>query len=231
MADASLRLERYAAVAALPACALGSAVSADIIYTELNTSIYNDSTTLVMAGATVAIYAINYNFTYSSWPVFGLNYMDAFMAGGGIALNGASSAFGNYPGAQGFAAGDEIGAGANFGGSFSFANLVNSYQYLKDDYITAASGGDWFAGYGGQSRLFLGVEIGNESDVNYGWVDISWSAAGGAVIHGYAYESDVNTAIVAGATESAAVVPGAPTAVGLIGLAAGAAGIRRKRSA
>ena len=228
MAVASLRLERYAAVAALPACALGSAATADIIYTELNTSIYNDTTSFTMAGATFAFSA--YNLSYSG--VLGLHYLDGIAQGGAIALNGFTSYFGAYPGAQGFAADEEIGAGANFGGSLSWANLAVSYTYAKNDLITGSAAGDWFAGYGGQSRLFLGVEIENGSDVNYGWIDISWSMTDGATIHGYAYESDVNTAIVAGATESnAPVVPGAPTAVGLVGLAAGAAGIRRKRSA
>lgn len=228
MAVASSRLDRYAAVAALPACAVGTAASADIIYTELNTSIYNDTTSFTMAGATVAFSA--YNLSYSGF--LGLFYLDGIVQGGGIALNGGTSYFGNYPQAQGFAADEEIGAGANFGGSLSWANLANSYTYAKSDLITGSAAGDWFAGYGGQSRLFLGVEIENGSDVNYGWIDVSWSPVDGAVIHGYAYETNVNTAIIAGATESSGpVVPGAPTAVGLVGLAAGAAGIRRKRSA
>ena len=229
MAVASLRLERYAAVAALPACALGSAATADIIYTELNTSIYNDTTSFTMAGATISFSA--YNLSYSGF--LGLFYLDVIAQGGGFALNGGTSYFGNYPGAQGFAADEEIGAGANFGGSLSWANLAVSYTYAKSDLITGSAAGDWFAGYGGQSRLFLGVEIdAGAGDVNYGWIDVSWSGLTGATIHGYAYETNVNTAIVAGATEgSGPVVPGAPTAVGLVGLAAGAAGIRRKRSA
>ena len=120
---------------------------------------------------------------------------------------------------------EEIGAGASFGGSLSKANLAATYTYIKSSF---GSDGDWAA----EPRLFLGVEIANGSDVNYGWIDVSWSGLTGAVIHGYAYETDVNTAIIAGATESSGpVVPGAPTAVGLVGLAAGAAGIRRKRSA
>ena len=232
MAVASSRLERYAVAAALPACALSSAASADIIYTELNTSIYDTTTSFTMASASVTIKALNTNLTISSAAVYGFNYMDALVAGGAIALDGGASYFGMFPLAQGFAAGEEIGVGANFGGDSNWANLVNSYTYLKSSYIGSASGGDWFAGYGGESRLFLGVEIANDSDVNYGWIDIGWSALGGAVIHGYAYETNVNTAIIAGATESSGpVVPGAPTAVGLVGLAAGAAGIRRKRSA
>ena len=155
MAVASLRLERYAAVAALPACALGSAATADIIYTELNTSIYNDTTSFTMAGATISFSA--YNLSYSGF--LGLFYLDVIAQGGGFALNGGTSYFGNYPGAQGFAADEEIGAGANFGGSLSWANLAVSYTYAKSDLITGSAAGDWFAGYGGQSRLFLGVEI------------------------------------------------------------------------
>ncbi len=225
MAVASLRLERYAALAALPACALGSVVTADIIYTELNLSIRKDTTSFTMADAMVLISAYE-----STSDVWGRRYLGASIAGGGIALNGGMSVYDDYPEAQGFAAGEAIGEGALFGEWSSWANLAVSYSHdVKDD--SSVSGGDWFAEYDGESRLYLGVEIANGSDVNYGWIDIGWSNRGRADIYGYAYETDVNTAIVAGATESAPVVPGAPTAVGLVGLAAGAAGIRRKRSA
>ncbi|MEE2971677.1 MAG: hypothetical protein VX672_01005 [Planctomycetota bacterium] len=230
MAVASLCLERYAAIVALPACALGSAAAADIIYTEVNEWIYNETIDFTMAGASVRISADNWN-TFSSKR----NIMDAIVHGGAIALNGGSSAFGDFPEAEGFAAGEEIGAGANFGGSSSWANLAATFS---DSKYNLDAGGDWQAFIDetelhAERRLFLGVKIANGSDVNYGWIDITWEGdfEHGATIHGYAYESDVNTAIVAGATESAAVVPGAPTAVGLMGLAAGAAGIRRKRSA
>ena len=223
MALASPRLERYAAVAALPACALGSAATADIVYTELNTTIFGDETaSFTMAGASVRFSAFNYALTYYGTPVIQFNYLDAIVGGGGIALNGGLSYFGSFPSAQGFAAGEEIGAGASFGGSNSRANLAASYNYKSFSY---GSGGDWAA----ESRLFLGVELANGSDVNYGWIDVTWGGANGATIHGYAYETDVNTAIIAGAVP--VPVPGAPTAVGLMGLAAGASGIRRKRSA
>ena len=85
MAAASPRLERYAAVAALPACALGSAATADIIYTESNISIYNDTTSFTMAGATFAFDA--YNFSYSG--VFGIHYLDGVVLGGvEVAIDG-----------------------------------------------------------------------------------------------------------------------------------------------
>ena len=104
-------------------------------------------------------------------------------------------------------------------GSFDFAN----WDALDGYYDTGA--------IQRPDRGFLGIEIGTGGDVNYGWIDVTWTGSQ-AIIHGYAWESDTNTAINAGQTTSgAAVVPGAPTAVGLIGLAAGAAGIRRRRSA
>ena len=229
MAVASSRLDRYAAIAALPACAVGTAASADIIYTELNTSIFNETTSFAMGGASVLFSAANAQFlTSSGYLIYAVNYLDAIMSGGAIALGGGLSTAGIYQTAQGFAAGEEIGAGASFGGNLSWANLAGTYAFYSK---TLSSAGDWQNLFD-ETRLFLGVEIANGSDVNYGWIDVSWSGLTGATIHGYAYETDVNTAIIAGATESSGpVVPGAPTAVGLVGLAAGAAGIRRKRSA
>ena len=231
MAAASSRLERYAAVAALPACAIGSAAVGDIVYTELNTSIFEDETaSFTMGGAHVTFLALNTNLSGKTYGLtYARNELFAFMTGGGIALGSGLTTGGDYRTARGFASGEEIGAGASFGGSSSWANLARTlFSAYKDEYNSA---GDWQNLFE-ETRLFLGVEIANGSDVNYGWIDVSWSGITGATIHGYAYETDVNTAIVAGATESSGpVVPGAPTAVGLVGLAAGAAGIRRKRSA
>lgn len=112
--------------------------------------------------------------------------------------------------------------------SVSFINLnnVEVARTKSSNYVY----GNWDA-LDGDDRGFLGIEIGTGGDVNYGWIDVTWTGSQ-AIIHGYAWESDTNTAINAGQTTSgAAAVPGAPTAVGLIGLAAGAAGIRRRRSA
>lgn len=58
---------------------------------------------------------------------------------------------------------------------------------------------------------------------NYGWISVQWDGSF-VTVDGYAYETEANTAIAAGA------VP-APGAVGLLALAAGAAGLRRKRQA
>ncbi|MCP4833899.1 MAG: PEP-CTERM sorting domain-containing protein, partial [Phycisphaeraceae bacterium] len=61
-------------------------------------------------------------------------------------------------------------------------------------------------------------------EYNYGWVGVDWNVSTFELtISGFAYETNAGVAIEAGA------IP-APGALGLFGLAAGAAGIRRKRS-
>ena len=78
-------------------------------------------------------------------------------------------------------------------------------------------------GEGTQSG-FIGFGINNSGNgIQFGWISVTWDGTL-LTIDGYAYETEVQTAIEAGA------IPG-PGAMGLFGLAAGAAGIRRKRKA
>ena len=77
-------------------------------------------------------------------------------------------------------------------------------------------------GEGPQSG-YIGFGYLQDEGVGYGWISLSWDGSL-LTIDGYAYETDANIGIEAGA------VPG-PGAIGLFGLAAGAAGIRRKRQA
>ena len=81
--------------------------------------------------------------------------------------------------------------------------------------------GETESGYLGFTFESMGVN--GIPSLNYGWVSVSWDGTY-LSIDGYAYETDADTGIVAGA------IP-APGAIGLLGLAAGAAGIRRKRQA
>ena len=71
--------------------------------------------------------------------------------------------------------------------------------------------------------VFENMGVNGIPSLNYGWISVSWDGTY-LNIDGYAYETDADTGIVAGA------IP-APGAIGLLGLAAGAAGIRRKRQA
>ena len=75
-------------------------------------------------------------------------------------------------------------------------------------------------GEGPQSG-YVGFGYLQAEGVGYGWISLTWDGSL-LTIDGYAYETDANVGIEAG------TVPG-PGAMGLFGLAAGAAGIRRKR--
>ena len=93
------------------------------------------------------------------------------------------------------------------------------------------SKGEWALGVEDSVSGYMGFAFFNDAlaggdggtTPNYGWVSMSWDGAY-LTIDGYAIETDVGTAIQAGA------IP-APGAIGLLGLAAGAAGVRRKRQA
>ena len=91
---------------------------------------------------------------------------------------------------------------------------------------SVAWGATWNGLPGQEERGFAAFKI-REGSVQsdpgyYGWIDISWSNDGTLTIHGYAYNDVLDGSIHVGD------VP-APGALGLIGLAAGASGIRRKR--
>ena len=63
---------------------------------------------------------------------------------------------------------------------------------------------------------------------NYGWVNLTFTVNNGAVVTGFAFEDQVNTAILAGDTGVAVPEPGTWAAAAL--LAGGAAFVRwRKR--
>jgi hypothetical protein len=78
---------------------------------------------------------------------------------------------------------------------------------------------------GGSGYLGFAIEqqgLGEEA-YRYGWIGVTWDPSTFELtIDGFAYETDAGVGISAGA------IP-APGALGLFGLAAGAAGIRRKR--
>jgi hypothetical protein len=84
----------------------------------------------------------------------------------------------------------------------------------------------------GTNTAFVGVRLSNGADWNYGWIRITVPYninAGQATIVDWAYESNVNSAILAGAgAPSGGGVP-LPGAAALAALAAGASGVRGRR--
>ena len=85
------------------------------------------------------------------------------------------------------------------------------------------------AGHDSQGPGFMGisskVEDADGTEFRYGWIALDWDVTTFELtIEAFAYETEAGVGIAAGA------IP-APGAMGLFGLAAGAAGIRRKRQA
>lgn len=112
---------------------------------------------------------------------------------------------------------------------FASGDLIGSAGFLNDQgFGVKGSEGVWVEGpfaEGGSGFLGFAIEdqgLG-ESVYRYGWIGVAWDpSAFELTIDGFAYETDAGVGIAAGA------IP-APGALGLFGLAAGAAGIRRKR--
>jgi hypothetical protein len=136
---------------------------------------------------------------------------------GGIAFHvtpGGSKSSSKFPEFQRFAAGDLIGSTSK-AGSFALGAKGSDGKGGNGPFIDGGAG-------------YLGFQIETQSlgggEFHYGWIAVDWNASTFELtIDGFAYETDAGVGIEAGA------IP-APGALGLFGLAAGAAGIRRKRS-
>ncbi|MCP4012436.1 MAG: PEP-CTERM sorting domain-containing protein [Phycisphaeraceae bacterium] len=114
---------------------------------------------------------------------------------------------------QRFAAGDLIGSA----GSLNKSGIGVSG---KDEVFVEGPFAEGGSGYLGFAIEMEGV---GEEAYRYGWIGVAWDPSTFELtIDGFAYETDAGVGIAAGA------IP-APGALGLFGLAAGAAGIRRKR--
>jgi hypothetical protein len=107
---------------------------------------------------------------------------------------------------------------------FSEGDEIGVPGYLKGwaDFSGGSTGGNFNAQDGPVSG-YIGWGYLSESGVQgFGWLSLAWDGSL-LEIDGYAYETDYQTTIEAGA------IPG-PGALGLLGLAAGASGLRRKRA-
>ena len=140
---------------------------------------------------------------------------------------------------------------AGLGGGYTFSNLGNPYGFAANVKATIQSNNQqgvettfrsegqtmgtsrfWFGGQASflnpaaDTTKYLGFRLTLAGgDYRYGWVEYV-NSGGSVTVSRWAYESSVNTAIVAGAS-SAPTVPGLG---GLAALACGAAGVRRNRN-
>ncbi len=225
----SERLSTYRLIAAAPLAAIASGAAADIVYTEVDVQFggpgpqpFIESLQIGSIGVLDFIAGSN-----SDGPerVFGakagssaniqlLNDFSKPLGGGSKSKSGLAARF---------SAGDlielnsglvlqKIGVGSAGVSSKSGKGPKGFGNFVYDGEVQSG-----YLGFAFQNPAF-----GDES-VNYGWISVSWDGSFLA-IDGFAYETDADTGIAAGA------IP-APGAFGLFGLAAGAAGIRRKRQA
>lgn len=115
------------------------------------------------------------------------------------------------PLASGFEIGPDSGSGEEL-------EWYNSNPFYSDIIIGVnGSGGPVLIGPFVGQRAYMGVAFDIEGETHYGWIDIYVSDLGpGALIYGWGYETDPNTAIIAG------VVPEPSTvlllSLGLLGL-------------
>jgi hypothetical protein len=230
MSSFKQRIDRYVSAVTLPAIAVGGGgvaftniAEADIVYESVSLTFGGplngpDFNTLDMGFGSIKFLAG----TNSTGP-------EAFMGAKGnneiaLLVNGSGKSLSN------FSAGESIslvksnkpafvGVGAKVGTTGS-KGKGSGKTVSKGAWALGSE--DSVSGYMGFA-FFNNDGFGEGVTPNYGWVSMSWDGAY-LTIDGYAIETDVGTAIQAGA------IP-APGAIGLLGLAAGAAGMRRKRQA
>lgn len=242
------RLVKYAATAG--AVSAAATASADIIYSSVDvtiggTDVFEDYT-LNLDGLSGSIYLAAGGFTdtftgggksssiYGNIDVGGA-IIGAGKAGGNkvsIAVNKVTKMQGGLPTktAAGYEAGDKIPGKAAPGAVAKLAKSIQSSSFTYTSGATVNAFSSEFGELAGGDRMYFGfaVDVGEpfgDSLTKFGWLDLSWDAElKELTIHGYAYNTDGT--ILAGEMPTSTPVPGAG---GLLALAAGAAGLRRRR--
>lgn len=202
----SMSLDSYASLATLPvmAAAGGFGVMVDTLHADI---VYQDLSLTIGTGSSTSLSILGGGeFTVA---VSGSNFQITNSSADKMrVLNRVSSSKG-YGGVdlERFDEGEKISLGSSSKG--------------KTRNFAKSGAGDAFATSGeGPESGYVGFGIAREAGLNYGWIALEWDGSN-LTIDGYAYED-------AGGIINAGTIP-APGAIGLLGLAAGAAGLRRKR--
>ena len=221
------RIHRYAiAAASVPLATMTTtqSVVADIVYEGVGQTIGGAASDNFILSVGVGDFG-NLLFIGANDPGTGSAFVfgaggGSKTSGGGIEANaiGVHVNIGTSKGSvskidlQRFAAGDQIGS------TSKAASLgIGAASIGKGAKGPFADGGAGYIGFQIESDSLGGAEF------HYGWIAVDWNASTlELTIDGFAYETEAGVGIEAGA------IP-APGALGLFGLAAGAAGIRRKR--
>ena len=225
----SNRLAQYVKLASAPAGLATAATvgvpaptaSADIVAYDVGQSL---NQTISGSGSFFSGYSSGY-IALGGVDSLGLNFRGFFasfssgsswMQYNGMRVGGGMNALilGDGSFASPLAVGEQIGGSGSFEASmelglfFSFSSMGS---YSRSSF-----------GFQRNGTSYLGIAFEAVPGVmNYGWVEINWDGLNALEVVRWAYEDD-------GSAIEAGVVP-APGAVGLLALAAGAAGVRRKR--
>ena len=215
------RLTRYFSIS-VGACALASQESfADIVNINVGSGTGGFNINGVNGGIASGSYLRKSNF-----PIFGANNILYLYNNyrGATGLGGFATSFGTIPFLQ-LAVNNTTNAAQikNFASSTS----ISSSSLFNSNYINTAfkSGSSTAANF--TTNNYVGFRFGSGSTFNYGWLQTTWDGTNFQINSG-AYESTVNTAILAGAA-APVPEPGTLTLGSLALLAGGGAAVRRYR--
>ena len=219
----SLGFDRALFGYALAGGAVASSASAAVIYSgPQNLQFSNSSQSIDINGG-----GADYNYLFQGGNM--LQVQGTSAAATQIAVDGPSSSAvlaRALSSGTSISSSDSYGAGA--GGPAGFPKILVEYNGPGGN----ASGGLFAPAGPGTNTAFVGVRLANGADWNYGWIRVTLPYninTGQATIVDWAYESNVNTAILAGATASSGGAVPLPGAAALAALAAGASGVRGRR--
>lgn len=219
------RLSTYRLIAAAPLAAMASGATADIVYTEMDYQIGGPGETPFFGGIQIgSIGELGFTAGSNSKGPERLFFANAKNSPHMALMNTFAAPLGKSSGNLArFQAGDliQLDLGIQLAGKGIGSVGFSKSGSAKGTGNFVVMNGETESGYLGFTFENMGVN--GIPSLNYGWVSVSWDGTY-LNVDGYAYETDADTGIVAGA------IP-APGAIGLLGLAAGAAGIRRKRKA
>jgi hypothetical protein len=195
-AKQSARLGAYLSAGVAASMAVSSEADAAIVFFNVNPS------QTITAGESVSFGNINLGTgTYTLNSLTGLNFTILFSGAGTSLYNGAGGGSIDWGLNGSDGSGDvlKLSYGATIN---SAAALGWGYTY---DYLTQGGSGPWTGGANAYAALRIDAGGGN---YNYGWVSINYDTAGPtATISGFAFEDQINTAILAGDQGGPAAVP------------------------
>ncbi len=216
------RLTRYFSIS-VGACALASQESfADIVNINVGSGTGGFNINGVNGGVASGSFLRKSNF-----PIFGANN-NLYLYNnyrGTTGLGGFATSFGTIPFLQ--LAVNNTSNAAQIKNFASSTSIFEESSLFNSDYVNTAFKADGTSASNFTTSNYVGFRFGSGSNWNYGWLQTTWDGTNFQINSG-AYESTVNTAILAGAA-APVPEPGTLTLGSLALLAGGGAAVRRYR--